>query len=283
MNTDLLRTFVEVAKTRHFGHAAENLYLTQSAVSSRIRQLEETVGLPLFTRQRNNILLTPGGERLLAHAENILVAWQVALQETGVPNEQSVHMTLGGTPNLWDTFLHAALPKLSNEFPNLYMRTEVGSSQELTRALLAGRADVICAFDPPNNTDVAYEKIGAIELVMVSNRSAVSVADIREVGLVFVDWGTNFNLQQARLFSEPVAPILHTGQTHLALEFMLSRGGAAYLPKTMVKPYIDQRFLHPIDDAESVSQDLHIVYLKNSAKQQHLAPVIDMLKKIDFV
>ena len=63
MNTDLLRTFLEVAKTRHFGHAAENLYLTQSAVSSRIRQLETTVGVPLFTRQRNNILLTPSGDR----------------------------------------------------------------------------------------------------------------------------------------------------------------------------------------------------------------------------
>ena len=72
MNTDLLRTFLEVAKTRHFGHAAENLYLTQSAVSSRIKQLEGTLGVPLFTRQRNNILLTPAGERLLPHAENLL-------------------------------------------------------------------------------------------------------------------------------------------------------------------------------------------------------------------
>ncbi len=50
MDTELLRTFIEVSKTRHFGRAAENLYLTQSAVSFRIRQLEQQLGVSLFAR-----------------------------------------------------------------------------------------------------------------------------------------------------------------------------------------------------------------------------------------
>ena len=40
LDTDLLKTFLEVTKTRHFGRAAEHLFLTQSAVSFRVRQLE---------------------------------------------------------------------------------------------------------------------------------------------------------------------------------------------------------------------------------------------------
>ncbi|HEY5717214.1 MAG TPA: LysR family transcriptional regulator, partial [Motiliproteus sp.] len=48
VDTALLRTFLEVQKTRHFGRAAEQLYLTQSAVSFRIRQLEELLGVKLF-------------------------------------------------------------------------------------------------------------------------------------------------------------------------------------------------------------------------------------------
>ncbi|MDQ4425686.1 LysR family transcriptional regulator, partial [Thalassolituus sp.] len=52
MDTDLLKTFMEVSRTRHFGRAAENLYLTQSAVSFRIRQLEGLLGVELFSRQR---------------------------------------------------------------------------------------------------------------------------------------------------------------------------------------------------------------------------------------
>ncbi len=62
MDTELLKTFLEVSRTRHFGRAAEALYLTQSAVSFRIRQLENQLGVNLFTRHRNNIRLTSAGE-----------------------------------------------------------------------------------------------------------------------------------------------------------------------------------------------------------------------------
>lgn len=65
MDTELLKTFLEVSRTRHFGRAAEALYLTQSAVSFRIRQLENQLGVNLFTRHRNNIRLTTAGEKLL--------------------------------------------------------------------------------------------------------------------------------------------------------------------------------------------------------------------------
>ncbi len=70
MDTELLKTFLEVSRTRHFGRAAESLYLTQSAVSFRIRQLENQLGVNLFTRHRNNIRLTAAGEKLLPYARN---------------------------------------------------------------------------------------------------------------------------------------------------------------------------------------------------------------------
>ncbi len=282
MNTELLRTFLEVAKTRHFGHAAENLCLTQSAVSARVRQLEETVGTPLFTRERNNILLTPSGERLLAHAENMLVAWQVALQEVGVPSNQSIQLTLGGTSNLWDTFLQSVLPKLSNEFPSLYIRTEIDTSQELTRALLAGRVDIVAILDPPTNVDLEIRRIGSLELMMVANRPNLLVEDIPKIGHVFVDWGTAFNLEQARLFSEPIAPILHTGQAPIALEFILSHGSAAFLPTALVSSHIDQGILHPIGDTDSASQDVYLVFSQKSEKLVQLAPIIAMLEASDI-
>jgi len=282
MNTDLLRTFMEVAKTRHFGHAAENLYLTQSAISSRIRQLEATVGVPLFTRHRNNILLTPSGERLLPHAENILVAWQVALQEVGVPTTQSIQLTLGGTSNLWDTFLQSVLPKLSVRFPNLYIRTEINSSQELTRALLAGRMDIITVLHPPTNLELEARRIGALELIMVASQPELSTEDIPSIGHVFVDWGTAFNLEQARLFNEPVAPTLHTGQSHIALEFLLSHGGAAFLPVALVTPYLERGLLYELNDTGSAHQEVHLVFAKNSEKALQLAPIIAMLEELDI-
>ncbi len=282
MNTDLLRTFLEVAKTRHFGHAAENLYLTQSAVSSRIRQLEATVGVPLFTRQRNNILLTSSGERLLPHAENMLVAWQIALQEVGVPTTQSIQLTLGGTSNLWDTFLQSVLPKLSSRFPSLYIRTEISSPQELTRALLAGRVDIIAVLDPPTNLELETKRIGALELIMVASEPDLSIEGIPAIGHVFVDWGTAFNLEQARLFNEPVAPTLHTGQSHIALEFLLSHGGAAFLPVALVTPYLERGLLYRLKGTKSAHQEVHLAFTKHSEKALQLAPIIAVLEALDI-
>lgn len=82
MDTELLKTFLEVSRTRHFGRAAESLYLTQSAVSFRIRQLENQLGANLFTRHRNNIRLTPAGERLVPYAEMLLNTWQLAKKKS---------------------------------------------------------------------------------------------------------------------------------------------------------------------------------------------------------
>ena len=78
MDTELLKTFLEVHRTRHFGRAGENLFITQSAVSARIRQLEESLGIKLFHRERNGIRLTPAGKRMAKHAEAILAAWHRA-------------------------------------------------------------------------------------------------------------------------------------------------------------------------------------------------------------
>ena len=282
MNTDLLRTFLEVAKTRHFGHAADNLFLTQSAISSRIKQLEGTLGVPLFTRQRNNILLTPAGERLLPHAENLLAAWQIAVQEVGVPTRQSMQLTLGGTTNLWDSFLQSVLPKLADRFPELYLRTEINSTQELTRALLGGRVDIITVLNPPRNIDIESRRIGRLQLVMVASEPGLSIEDIPRAGHIFVDWGTSFNLQQARLFDEPIAPVLHTAQAHIAMEFLLSHGGAAFLPKSLVEPYVDQGNLFLVSNVESSSQDVHLVFTRNSEKLNELSPIIAALEEMEI-
>ena len=235
MNTDLLRKFLEVSKTRHFGKAAENLCLTQSAVSFRIKQLEDSIGAPIFSRERNNILLTPTGERLLPHAENLLASWQSALQDVGAAGNQDLQIALGSTSNLWDTFLQSLLPKVVDTFDGLNIRTEINTHQDLTRALLGGRIDAAVMLDPPRVAELILTKIGKIELVLVSDLENADEDDLLNTKHIFVDWGTSVNVLQARMFNQLDTPILHTGQTHIALEFLMTYGGAALLPKALIE------------------------------------------------
>lgn len=277
MNTDLLRTFLEVSKTRHFGRAAENLFLTQSAVSFRIKQLEDVVGVKLFTRERNNILLTPSGERLLPHAENLLAGWQAALQDVGVADQKHLQISIGGTSNLWDTFLQSLLPQMASAFPGLYLRTEINPQRELTRALLGGRLDIAVLFDPPKVSELRTCPIGEMELMFVTSEKASSAEDIERLGYIFVDWGTAFNLQHAKFFDQAIAPVLHTGQSHIALEFLLAHGGAAFLPSKLVEPLLLQQSLFEVERVHRASRSIFAVFNEESENNKAFMPVVDFL------
>jgi DNA-binding transcriptional LysR family regulator len=282
MNSELLRTFLEVTKTRHFGKAAENLYLTQSAVSFRIKQLEDEIGSSLFLRQRNNILLTATGERLLPHAENMLSSWQSALQDVGAAGNQDMQIALGSTSNLWDTFLQSLLPKVVDTFDGLNIRTEINTNQDLTRALLGGRIDIAVILDPPRVAELTLSKIGKIELILVSDMKGGSQEDLTDIKHIFVDWGTSVNFLQARLFNQLDTPILHTGQTHIALEFLMTYGGAALLPKALVAPYIENGQLFVVSNVESFVREVYAVNNESSTKQSTVSAVVELLKEEDL-
>ena len=63
MDLELLRTFLELHRTRHFGRSAEALSVTQAAVSSRLKSLEDRLGVRLFDRSTREMRLTPEGSR----------------------------------------------------------------------------------------------------------------------------------------------------------------------------------------------------------------------------
>lgn len=111
-----------------------------------------------------------------------------------------MYLSLGGLSNLWGTFLQSAIPKLSEAFPGVSIRTEISSQLELTRSLISGRLDVAVVLDPPNMAELSSAQIGMIELVLVCHQADAGFSAVSDMGYVFVDWGTAFNLKHAKLF-----------------------------------------------------------------------------------
>ncbi len=76
-----LRYFIAVADTLNFSRAAESVYLSQSALSRQIMELEQEVGLPLFRRSTRKVELTAAGRALQTNAKELISRWEKILPE----------------------------------------------------------------------------------------------------------------------------------------------------------------------------------------------------------
>ncbi|MES2187066.1 MAG: LysR family transcriptional regulator [Pseudomonadota bacterium] len=129
-DTGLLQAFVAVHEARGFTRAAEQLHLSQSAVSHQIRRLEELVGRPLFHRTTRRLGLTVDGEDFLRLAQRILQAQEVLAQHFRCsPIEGTVRF---GVP---ESFMGEGLPRLLRQFsrscPNVRLEVSVGLTLDL--------------------------------------------------------------------------------------------------------------------------------------------------------
>ena len=280
MDTELLKTFIEVQRTRHFGKAAENLYLTQSAVSFRIRQLEQQLGVNLFSRYRNNIQLTAAGERLLPHAEAMLTALQRARQDVAVSAEQAVQLSIAATANVWDAFLLQGFINIQRALPGLSWRAESMGKDQIARQVLERHLDLAILFDAPKIDEMQIDKLGDIKLLPVTTFASNNAAEAMQQQYILVDWGTAFDIQHARFFPDLPPPQLRTGSARIALELMQQSGGSAYLPDTMVKNLLADTSLRLIEDAPVMTREMFAVSLPKAAQRAKVNDIIAQLHKL---
>lgn len=281
MNIDLLKTFLEVEKTRHFGRAANNLYLTQSAVSARIRLLEEALGVALFTRRRNNIQLTKKGERLVKHAHTVLGAWERACQDLVLDDEgQGTLLRVGGIFSLWEIILQDWIHTLYQQISPLAIQTEVENLEWLLRKLSASALDIGFLFDPPPVLELITREVSQVKLLLVSSQPHLSVEQALSENYVLVDWGTRFATFHAQLFPHSPPPLARMALGSLALAFIRHRSGSSYLPETMCKTLLDQEQLFLVANAPILDHKVYALYTPQNIQLGLIENVLSYFKPI---
>ncbi|AAM83923.1 transcriptional regulator [Yersinia pestis] len=272
MDTELLKTFLEVSRTRHFGRAAESLYLTQSAVSFRIRQLENQLGANLFTRHRNNIRLTPAGERLVPYAEMLLNTWRLAKKEV-IHSLQHTELSIGATASLWEAYLTPWLQQLYEQQEELRLEARIALRNSLVKQLHERQLDLLITTEPPKMDELACLLLGHFSLRLYSSFSLDLPKEddtpnehknASEVPYIKLEWGADFHQQENRLLDSEQAPILTTTSAHLTRQLLETTGGCAFLPEHWQKEY-PQLVIHP--DIPPIVRPLYAVWLQNSDQQ----------------
>ncbi|GIU53089.1 LysR family transcriptional regulator [Shewanella sp. KT0246] len=277
MDTDLLKTFLEVYRTRHFGKAADNLFLTRSAVSFRVKQLETLLGVSLFDRQRNNIQPTPAGERMLEHANTVLTAVERAKQDVSLSKLQSVQLTLGIGHNVWDSFLNDFMQPLSSGLEDVSLRMDVISTAVMSKQLSERTLDIALSFDPLRIDDIEITKLNRVNLVLVSHQEGQTIDSLKQSQYIKVDWGTAFNIMHAQELTNLPMPKLHTSSAQIACEFMLSNGGCAFLPETMVKAKIQNNDIFLVEGVNPMRRHIYAAHWGKNERLDEIEQALILL------
>lgn len=257
MDLELLHTFVLVAREGGFRNAAAKHFLTPSAVSSRIRLLEETLGAKLFERGRFGTQLTLAGERLLDHAEDMISTWNRIRRDVAIPAKASHLLAIGATDTIWHAFLLQALSALHRQHPELALRLETGTSESLIRDVSEGSLDAIFLFDTPGLPILQAEPVAEVRLVLVSTDRHASLESVLGDDLVGVDWGKADESFLEQLSEKGNAPMVRTSVGWMGLQWLLHLGGAAYLPETLVAPHLAAGRLTRVADAPVLTRRVH--------------------------
>ncbi|KLV04056.1 transcriptional regulator [Photobacterium aquae] len=275
MDTELLKTFLEVTKTRHFGRAADNLFLTQSAVSFRIRQLETQLGNDLFSRQRGNVHLTPAGERLQPYAEAILQTWGRAKQDVALTEALNQQVTIGASALIWEfDGIADWISRIYQSVDGLALRLESMPRQSLVKQLFDKTIDVAITSEPPKIESLHVAKVRDYQLQLVTREQGCGLEDLKNKPLVYLDWGTRFSMEQSRISELQKTPIMHTHSSKMALEFLINHDSTGFLPAPVVAQSVVEGVLYTVDNAPVIEQSLYMVWREDSEKYEMLESLL---------
>lgn len=143
MDITRLRTLRELARCRTMAAAAESLHLTPSAVSQQVAQLEREADMALIERRGRGVVLTPAGERLVAHAERILMVLDEARSELALlRGEIAGELRVAAFPSIAVAVIAETVRALRSAYPRLNVVVLELEPQESLSALGAWQIDV---------------------------------------------------------------------------------------------------------------------------------------------
>lgn len=259
MDITLARSFLEIVSSGNFVTAAHRLHVTQTAISARIRSLEEQLGRRLFVRHRGGTQLTEAGARFHPYAVALVQCWERARRELALPSGTTDLITIGGQFSLSNPLLSDLLIWARRHHPGLAVKVDLDLANPLLDRVESGNLDIAVLHHPPIRPNLVFELIKEEKLVMVT---ASPSGELRPETYVYVDWGAPFAESHLAAFPELHAAPVTVSLGQLALAHLFAAEGAGYFRSAIVQPFIDSGKLFPVPSAPEFSYSIYAVYAR---------------------
>jgi DNA-binding transcriptional LysR family regulator len=163
-----LRVFRTVANHLNFSRAAEELLLTQPAVTQQIKALEDELGVSLFDRGGGRIVLTPGGAALLPFADKMKALGDEAVSAVaGAYGEHAGELAVGASQTIGQYLLPTFVAAFLRTYPKIRVTARSGNTDQMLESLVAGEIQIALIEGPEQRRDVHIEAFMEDHLVLV--------------------------------------------------------------------------------------------------------------------
>lgn len=207
MNLRFVEAFYWVASLKSISRAAEKLFLTQSAMSSRISTLEEELGALLLDRRDKQFKLTAAGTRFLVYAQKLLDLQREVKAEMGAGGPVAVSMRIGAIESVLHSWLIPWLEKLREEQPSLELDLTVETTPILIEQVQRGTLDLVFAVLPASADGVRNYALPPMEMAFVGHpglhrKTKYELAELAEMELLTFQRGSQPHVTLLDLFRQ---------------------------------------------------------------------------------
>lgn len=272
-----------VARLGGFSQAAQKLHTTQSAVSKRVLELEDTFGMPMFDRTLRASRLTEKGEEMFAIAKDLLERREAAIEKFARADPPAQRLRIGVTELVAVTWLPRFVTEVRRQFPHMVFEPDVDNSFQLRNKLIQDNLDIAILPDLFDDSRIAKTTVGKIRNVWMAKpglleNHGLTVHDIAEQRmLTFSSQSATGVLYDEWLRAAGVSSVnrIVTNSLVTIIGMTVSGLGVGHLPEACLQPMIDMNMLEVL----SVTPPLpDIVYVAAHKSDRH-STVIDLLVK----
>jgi len=279
-----MKCFVQVADRGSITHAADDLGITQPALTRRIHQLEHELGVALFDRRPRGIRLTGPGRDLLEHARRILR--EVTLAEGHVKRARVAargRVVLGTSPTLAPLLLPGCVARARAECPSVTLRVVEEFSAQLYDDLLAGRVDVAVLTNPSHSRSLTFSPLLSEPIVVFAAaaergmKRGYSVTELCRTPLIVTSAIRSLVDRQLARFGAQLAAEAEIDSIEAIRRMVLAGEGVTVLPvSTLHDDLVAGRCAaYPVDDA-----NLHRILVLAHAAAQPRTPAVDEVLRL---
>jgi DNA-binding transcriptional LysR family regulator len=288
MDNQNLKAFITVANSGSFSESAEQLHLTQSAISKRIAQLEHQIGKKLFDRIARQVTLTEAGTELLPRALRILQEYENALQAINdLSGEASGTLRLAISHHLGLPRLPPVLKQFAQQYPKVTLDIEFMDSEKAYEQVLHGQSEVaIITLALESHHNIHSQKIWNDPLRFIcaqdhplATLTKPELKDLAEYPIILPGLNTYPGRSSQNLFQQEGIPLKAPMSTNYleTISTMVETGlGWSVLPETLVR----ELHVMPFEQV-SIARELgYIHHMKRSLSNAAVA-FLGMMDAVD--